>query len=135
MTSKAIGKTRAALVVTTGTQAVAVITEVTAQPINDGNTERLRITGPAQWDPQIQQHIEETVLECVQRILKKVNITVSGFEISIANLNVSANYGNTGWDYWPGLRWLQNNLRRRHYQSPPINCRAKLPHPSSAVGL
>lgn len=84
MTSKAIGKTRAALVVTTGTQAVAVITEVTAQPINDGNTERLRITGPAQWDPQIQQHIEETVLECVQRILKKVNITVSGFESILA---------------------------------------------------
>jgi len=90
MTPKAIGKTRAALVVTTGTQAVAVITEVTAQAINDGNTERLRITGPAQWDTQIQQHIEETVLECVQRILKKVNITVNGFEISIANLNVSA---------------------------------------------
>ncbi|MBW7939201.1 MAG: hypothetical protein H3C63_10490, partial [Candidatus Omnitrophica bacterium] len=90
MTPKAIGKTRAALVVTTGTQAVAVITEVTAQAINDGNTERLRITGPAQWDPQIQQHIEETVLECVQRILKKVNITVNGFEISIANLNVSS---------------------------------------------
>lgn len=93
MTPKTIGKAKAALVVRTGTQAVGVITEITAHPLTDGSPNRLKILGPVQCEPETLDHLEQTVLECAQRILRLVQIDPTGFEISVANLNASATQG------------------------------------------
>lgn len=90
MTPRSIGTTKAALVVTTGTQPVAVITEVTAHITEDDCPRGLRIAGPVQFETQTLDHLEQTVLECVHRILQPIQITPGKIEIAIANLNVSA---------------------------------------------
>ncbi len=93
MTPKTIGKAKAALVVRTGTQMVAVITEITSHPLTDGSPNRLKIAGPVQCEPDTLDHLERTVLECAQRVLNLLRIVRTGFEVSVANLSASATQG------------------------------------------
>ena len=80
-----IGKARTVLVFGRGSTAKAAISDVSART-RRSNRDRLIFTGPVAVDAVATEHLRETVLPIVDRIVKSLGLRRRSFEVSITNL-------------------------------------------------
>jgi len=95
---KNTGKAKAVLVFGQGDQQTGVISSVVARATRSSKTgTRVQFSGPALVFNQVRQHIEETVLAIVDRVLEGLQVPRQDYDISVTNLS-AASAQNIGLD-------------------------------------
>ena len=88
---KNTGKAKAVLVFGQGDQQTGVISSVVARATRSSKTgTRVQFSGPALVCNQVRQHIEETVLAIVDRVLDGLQLPRKNYDISVTNLSAAS---------------------------------------------
>ena len=85
--SQVIGRARTVLVSGRGDSQRAVISSIVARRIEpQAADKRLRFCGSVKFSDSVQEHIRDTILPIVERIVERLELSQSSFEISAVNL-------------------------------------------------
>jgi hypothetical protein len=89
-----IGRIKVPVIINTGNKEKAVVMTLGAKVRRDTGGPRLKIRGPVQLEPEIVQHLHETVLVFFDLFISELSRTGRGmcFELSFVNLGVAAVY-------------------------------------------
>jgi len=85
-----IGMTKIALVSGQGDNSKAFISAIVIREVDLQNNEQLRFAGTVEFSESVRRHIRRTILPIVDHILKKLELSRKGFEISAVNLGAAS---------------------------------------------
>ena len=85
-----IGRAKTVLVFGQGDAATAVVSSILASVRRDSSRKRLVFSGPAFFEPAVSNHISETVLTTVDRIVHGLGLNPYNYEVSAVNIGAAS---------------------------------------------